>query len=80
MNVCLPFITLEPVMDKLNTKFWYSNIKKTDEEEYTEAIESLISRTSVPVKAYLGRSTVSIKDFSSLQMGDIIRLDSKVDQ
>ncbi len=80
MNVCLPFITLEPVMDKLNTKFWYSSIKKSDEVEYTEIIESLISRTYVPIKAYLGRSTVSIKDFSSLQIGDIIRLDSKVDQ
>lgn len=27
MNVCLPYITLEPVMDKLNTKFWYSNLQ-----------------------------------------------------
>ena len=28
MNICLPFITLEPVMDKLNTKFWYSSQRK----------------------------------------------------
>ena len=25
MNVCLPYITLDVVMDKLNTKFWYSS-------------------------------------------------------
>ena len=25
MNVCLPYITLDLVMDKLNTKFWYSS-------------------------------------------------------
>lgn len=80
INVCLPFITLEPVMDKLNTKFWYSNIKKTDDVEYTEAIQSLISRAPVPVKACLGKSTVSIQDFTNLQVGDIIRLDSKVDK
>ena len=24
MNICLPYLTLESVMDKLNTKFWYS--------------------------------------------------------
>ncbi len=35
MNICLPFMTLEPVMDKLNTKYWYSSIKKDNEEEYT---------------------------------------------
>ncbi|MBO5372490.1 MAG: flagellar motor switch protein FliM [Lachnospiraceae bacterium] len=80
MNVCLPFMTLEPVMDKLNTKFWYSSIKKSDEFEYTDVIESLISKASVPIKAYLGRSTVSVQDFTNLQIGDIIRLDTKVDQ
>ncbi len=80
MNICLPFITLEPVMDKLNTKFWYSSIKKSDEMEYTEAIQGLISRAPVPIKAYLGKSTVSVHDFTNLQIGDIIRLDSKVDK
>ena len=30
MNICLPYITLESVMDKLNTKFWYS--KMTERE------------------------------------------------
>lgn len=80
MNVCLPFMTLEPVMDKLNTKFWYSTMKKNDQVEYTQAMESLISRAPVPVKAYLGKSTVSVQDFASLQVGDIIRLDSKVNE
>ena len=80
MNICLPFMTLEPVMDKLNTKYWYSSIKKDNEEEYTEAIQSLISRAPVPIKAHLGKSTVSIQDFTNLQIGDIIRLDTKVDK
>ena len=69
MHVCLPFITLEPIMDKLNTKFWYSSIKKSDETVYTETIQSLISRAPVPVKAYLGKSTVSVQDFTNLQIG-----------
>ena len=80
MNICLPFMTLEPVMDKLNTKYWYSSIKKDKEEEYTEAIQSLMSRAPVPIKAHLGKSTVSIQDFTNLQIGDIIRLDTKVDK
>lgn len=32
MNVCLPYITLEEVMDKLNTKYWYSNLQERDEQ------------------------------------------------
>ena len=34
MNVCLPFFTLESVMDKLNTKFWYANMQERDAENF----------------------------------------------
>lgn len=79
MNVCLPYITLEDVMDKLNTKFWFSTMQARQEEEYTEAIETLISRAPMPVKAVLGKSAISVNDFINLQVGDIIRLDRKVE-
>jgi flagellar motor switch protein FliM len=80
MNVCLPYITLEDVIDKLNTKYWYSNMQKQDETNYAKAIESLISRAQIPVKAVLGNSIISVSDFASLQPGDIIRLDRRVDE
>ena len=80
MNICLPYITLEPVMDKLNTKFWYSNMQERVEMEYAETIESLIAKAIVPVKAILGKSVISVNDFSGLQVGDIIRLNTKVNQ
>lgn len=79
MNICLPYFTLEDVMDKLNTKYWYSTMQKEDSTDYEEHIESLIKRIDIPVKAVLGRSMVSVNDFLSLQVGDIIRLDSRVD-
>lgn len=79
MNVCLPYMTLEDVMDKLNTKFWFSTMQARQEEEYTEAIETLISRAPMPVKAVLGKSVISVNDFINLQLGDIIRLDRKVE-
>lgn len=79
MNICLPYFTLEDVMDKLNTKYWFSTMQKDDSIDYEEHIESLIKRIDVPVKAVLGKSQVAVNDFLSLQVGDIIRLDSKVD-
>ena len=80
MNICLPYITLEPVMDKLNTKFWYSSMQEKNEREYADVIENLISKAVIPVKAILGNSTISVSDFSGLQVGDIVRLDTKVNQ
>ena len=79
MNVCLPFFTLENVMDKLNTKYWYANMQERNEEDYEEYIEALIKRVDVPVKAVLGKSEVAVNDFLNLQVGDIIRLDTGVE-
>ncbi len=79
MNICLPFFTLEDIIDKLNTKFWYSTMQAKSSETYGEHIEALIRRVSIPVKAVLGKSSVSVNDFVNLQPGDIIRLDKGVD-
>ena len=79
MNVCLPYLTLETVMEKLNTKFWYANMTEKDEMSHREEIADLISKAEIPVKAVLGNSEISVNDFATLQVGDIIRLDSRVD-
>lgn len=78
MNICLPYFTLESIMDNLNTKFWYSTMQENSDEDYQEHLETLVKRVSVPLRAILGTSSVSVNDFMNLQIGDIIRLDSEV--
>lgn len=80
MNICLPYLALEDVMEKLNTKYWFSNMQNKDENTYEQAIEALIGKAQIPIKAVLGNSTISVNDFACLQVGDTIRLDTKVDQ
>ena len=72
MNICLPFLTLEDIMDKLNTKYWFSTMKNKDEESYQEFIETAINKAQIPMKAVLGKSSISVMDFINLQVGDII--------
>ena len=79
INICLPFFTLEEIMDKLNTKYWFSTMQENHDENYEDYIEALIRKVDVPVKAVLGRSTISVSDFMNLQVGDCIRLDAKVE-
>lgn len=80
MNICLPYSCIEGVMDKLNTKYWFSQSVERTDESYEKNIEYLISKSVVPVKAILGKSTISIEDFANIQAGDIIKLDRPVDQ
>ena len=79
MNICLPFLTLEDVIDKLNTKYWFSNMTRMDDTDYSGTIENLIQKAQIPVKAVLGNSTISVSDFATLQKGDIIRLNRNVE-
>ncbi len=80
MNICLPFFTLEDVMDKLNTKYWYSTMQENHDENYEAYIETLVRKVDVPIKAVLGTSMISVNDFLNLQVGDCIRLNTGVDQ
>ena len=79
MNICLPYTTLEPVMDKLNTKYWFSTMNEKDSNSYEAAIENIIDNALIPMKAVLGTSKINVQDFVNLQLGDVIRLDRKVD-
>lgn len=79
MNICIPYSCVEPVIDKLNTKYWYSSMKENDTGSYQENIEALISRAKIPIRALLGRSSISVNDFMNIQIGDIIKLDTKVE-
>jgi len=80
MNICLPFFSLEDVMDKLNPKYWFSTMQENHDENYEEYIETLIRKVDIPIRAVLGKTVVSVSDFMGLQVGDCIRLDSKVDE
>lgn len=79
MNICLPFFTLENVIDKLNTKYWFSTIKEFASEDYEQCVEMMIRKVDVPLKVELGANTITVDDFNHLQCGDIIRLDTKTD-
>lgn len=80
MNVCLPYITVEDVIDKLNTKYWYANMQQYEEISYADTIEVMIRKAPIPIRAVLGQTTISVSDFSTLQVGDIIRLDRNVEE
>ena len=80
MNICLPFMTLESVIERLNTRYWFASIKEKDSEKYNEVIESIIQKAPMPIKVVLGKTQISVSDFVGLAPGDIIRLDKHVDE
>lgn len=79
LNMCLPFITIQDIVDNLNTKFWFTNKNNSNDEDQSVYIESMLRKVDVPVKAVLGKSSIPVKDFLGLQVGDVIKLGTRVD-
>lgn len=78
INFCIPYITIEPVLTKLNTKHWFSTMQDKNDEQYQNVIENIIEKAQIPVTALLGKSTIAVNDFINIQVGDIIKLDKKI--
>lgn len=79
MNFCIPYIVIEPIMEKLNTKYWFSASEEdTDDNKYAQDLEEKLEKTNVAVSALIGQTRISVSDFVHMQVGDIIPLDSYV--
>lgn len=79
LNVCIPHMTVEPIMPKLSTRLWFSLIERESTEESKQAISLKIEETNIPVKAVLGRTSISVHDFLMLQQGDVVPLNTSID-
>lgn len=78
VNVVIPYSCIEPIIDKLNTKYWYAALTESNEEIYKDILEKRIQSSKIPVTAVLGKSFITVNDFVGLQVGDVIKLDSKI--
>jgi flagellar motor switch protein FliM len=78
INICIPHLVVEPIMSKLSTRFWFSVIEKETTEETKTNIERKIQSTKVPIRALLGKTTITVADFLGLQPGDVLPLNKSV--
>jgi len=76
LNFCIPHLTLEPVMNKLYTKYWYTTQKNEKDQTNSELIESKLNHAKIPVTVMIGKISITVSDFINLQAGDVLYLDS----
>lgn len=79
MNLCIPYLVLEPIMSKLTTTFWVaSSVSKESRPEQVSLLQRKIAKTKVPLIVELGSIDISIREFLMLGFGDVLQLDTKV--
>lgn len=80
INVCLPYLVLEPILDKLSTFFLFSTKAKVTSPEQVEVIRKKIERAKVEVSAFLGHAEILVRDLLDLAPGDVIPLMQSVSE
>jgi len=80
INVCIPYIVLEPIVDKLNAQYWFSTAREGSNKESVRKLKNRLNKATLPVVINLASTTITVADLLDLQVGDVIKLDEKADQ
>jgi len=79
INIAIPHFVIEPLLPQLSSKLWFqSNVKKELTEEEKAALRTGIERSYLDIKSIIGSTYISVQEFLSLQIGDVVILDRKV--
>ena len=76
MNICIPYITIEPIVSKLSSSFWFSSVRRSSTTQYLGTLKEKLADVEMGLVADIGSINVPIRDVLSLRTGDVIRLNT----
>ncbi|MBV6683259.1 flagellar motor switch protein FliM [Rossellomorea sp. RS05] len=74
INICIPHVVLEPILPKLSGSYWMESKRKESSSSEVTQLREGIKKAKVPVVAQLGKTEVTIEDFLSMGVGDVLDL------
>lgn len=78
INFCIPYMAIEKVMDKIMVRYRFSGSEQDDTGVLRQRIEKRLKGVPLTLTTVLGNTSISVKSFLDLQMGDVIQLNRKV--
>lgn len=80
VSFCMPYEILEPVLEHLNTRYWFTERRSSEEDRIANKNSLLKKVNSIPLelKVVLGKSHVTLNEIMGLQKGDVIQLETQV--
>ena len=76
MNFCIPYLTIEPIISKLSSQFWFSSVRRSSTTQYLGTLKEKLSDVDMDVVAEIGTINLPIRDVLALRTGDVVRLSS----
>jgi len=73
-NLCIPYITIEPIITKLSAQYWYSSIRKGGSDENMSIIQERLDQVEIPIITEVGEIELALADVMGLTTGDVVKL------
>ena len=77
MNLCIPYLSVEKVLDKLIVQYWFRNEVSDGAEESREKIKKGLDTVEIDMRVELGDIEITVDEFLKLGSGDVLRLGTK---
>ena len=74
MNFCIPYLTIEPIISKLSSQFWFSSVRRSSTTQYLGTLTEKLSSVDMETVAEIGSINLPVREVLALRIGDIIRL------
>ncbi|MDZ7672974.1 MAG: flagellar motor switch protein FliM [Halanaerobiales bacterium] len=80
VNICIPYMMLEPIVSHLNAQHWFSSTRKEQTNEHIDKLKERVKKAKIDLYAELGGTELTVEDILYLKKGDIVKLNKKVDE
>lgn len=77
MNLCIPYLSVEKVLDKLVVQYWFKTDESELQDESREKLKKGMEPVEVNMHVQLGETNITIDDFLKLVRGDVLILNSQ---
>lgn len=79
INICIPHVVLEPIVPNLSVRYWMQSNKKEVSPEQLKVLEKRVKSAEISIVTELGKTDISVEDLLYLQLGDVIQLNTKIE-
>ncbi|MCY6353954.1 flagellar motor switch protein FliM [Clostridium sp. ZS2-4] len=80
INICIPYLSIEKVLDKLVVQYWFRENDTEILEESKQKLRSRLNIIDLVMTAELGTTHITVDDFLKLSVGDVVALDTTTNE
>jgi flagellar motor switch protein FliM len=73
LNLCIPYLTIEPIISKLSAQYWYST-RRPASKESLKSILGRIEAFDIEAEVLVEGESLSLRELGSLKKGSLVRL------